>query len=250
MTAGVAVAGFLALGGLATAATAASAATIGKCSSQGEFALCTASGTANNPVILTVTVTASPNQTIDANWNMVCSKGSSAAGSSGSFKAKTPVTRKMPFPFAHPDSCDVAALGALDDGSGHIHVAIASTLPPHPIRGLDGKCVDDPANGSANGTRIEIWSCNKTAAQNWAFSGGQLRHNGKCATEGSGGTVLLHTCSTGTIDLWTHKPNREYVLRAHGSTLCLTDPRSSTRNGTKLVVSRCKDTANQRWSLP
>jgi len=40
------------------------------------------------------------------------------------------------------------------------------------------------------------------------------------------------------------------VLKAHGGTLCLTDPGSSTRNGTKLVVFRCKDAANQRWSLP
>lgn len=159
----------------------------------------------------------------------------------------------MSFPFPQPDSCDVTAGAGLLDGSGHIHVSIASTLPPppaHPIRGLGGKCADDPANKSANGTRIEIWSCNKTAAQNWAFSGGQLRHNGTCATEGSGGAVVLHTCSAATIDLWTHKSNGEYVLKAHGGTLCLTDPGSSTRNGTKLVVFRCKDAANQRWSLP
>src|SRR6185437_11869118 len=141
-----------------------------------------------------------------------CSKSFSVAGSSGSFTATTPVTRKMSFPFPQPDSCDVTAGAGLLDGSGHIHVSIASTLPPppaHPIRGLGGKCADDPANKSANGTRIEIWSCNKTAAQNWAFSDGQRR----VRAQGARRHAVPHR--PGFFD-------------------------EETRNGTKLVVFRCK----------
>ena len=37
------------------------------------------------------------------------------------------------------------------------------------------------------------------------------------------------------------------MLKSHGGTLCLDDPRSSTKNGTQLIVYTCKDSANQRW---
>jgi hypothetical protein len=40
------------------------------------------------------------------------------------------------------------------------------------------------------------------------------------------------------------------VLKSHSGKLCLDDPGHSKNNGTKLEVYACKDTANQRWSLP
>jgi hypothetical protein len=259
LAASVTVTGFMVLGAVAAGAAVANAGTIGSCSSQGEFALCAASGTATKPLIITVTVTASPNQTIDANWSMGCSVGFSSGGSSGSFTATTPVTRTLSMPFPHPDSCDVSAAAGLLNGSGSIHVAIASssTLPPppvHAIKGYAGKCVDDTANSSAKGTKIELRSCDKTAAQNWAYSSGHLEHNGKCANDqGNGGSdskVILYTCTKAANDIWTHKSNGEYVLKARNGKLCLDDPGYSKKNGTQLVVYTCKDTANQRWSLP
>jgi hypothetical protein len=242
-----------------TGAAAASAGTIGSCSSSGEFAICAAQGTATKPLTITVTVTSSPDQTVDVNWSMGCSLGYSVAGSSGEFTARTPFTRTLSHPFHQPDSCDVAAGAGLLYGSGSLHVFIASssTPPPppvHAIRGYRGKCVDDTANSSANGAKIQLWTCNKNAAQNWAFSNGELIHNGKCATDnrsgGSGSKVILYTCTRASNELWTHKPNGEYVLKAHNGTLCLDDPGYSTKNGAQLDVYTCRDTANQRWSLP
>jgi hypothetical protein len=247
------------LGGVVVSAAVASAGTIGSCGSQGDFALCAASGMANKPLLITVTVTASPNQTVDGNWSMGCSLGFSSGGSGGSFTATTPVTKTLSMPFPHPDSCDVTAGAGLLNGSGSIHVSIASssTLPPppvHAIKGYGGKCIDDTANNSANGTKIELWSCAKTAAQNWAFSGGHLEHDGKCANDkgngGSGSKVILYTCTKASNDIWTYNSKGEYVLKAHSGKLCLDDPGYSTKNGTQLAVYTCKDTANQRWSLP
>jgi Ricin-type beta-trefoil lectin domain len=159
---------------------------------------------------------------------------------------------------SEPDSCIVSADAQLQDGGNSITVSIASssTPPPpvHAIKGYGGKCVDDTANSRANGTKIELWSCTKTAAQNWAFSGGHLEHNGKCANDksngGSGSKVILYTCTRASNDIWAHNSKGEYVLKAHGGKLCLDDPGYSTKNGTQLVVYTCKDTANQRWSLP
>ena len=57
---GALICALVAVGGAVVTATAASASTIGSCGSQGEFAICAASGTANKPLIITVTITASP----------------------------------------------------------------------------------------------------------------------------------------------------------------------------------------------
>ncbi len=255
----MAVTVLLAAGAIAASSAVASASTIGSCSSQGEFAICAASGTANNPLTITVTVTSSPDQTVDVNWSMGCSLGNSVAGSSGSFDATTPVTRTVSHPFHQPDSCDVTAGAGLLDGSGSIHASIASssTAPPppvHAIKGYGGKCVDDPANSSAKGAKIQLWTCNNTAAQNWPFSGGKLVHGSLCANDkgsgGSGSPVILYTCGSAANELWTHNSDGEYVLKAHGGTLCLDDPGYSTGNGTQLIVYTCKNSANQHWSLP
>jgi Ricin-type beta-trefoil lectin domain len=256
---GLAASGLLALGGVAATATAAAAGTIGSCSAQGQFADCAASGTANNPLTITVTVTSSPDQSVSVFWDDTCSEGTGAGDGSGSFTATTPVTRTISHPFHQPDQCIVAADGGLNNGGNSIHVSIASssTPPPpviHQIKGLDSKCVDDPANSSANGTKVEISTCSKTAAENWSFSNGELIHNGKCANDsgnaGSGGKVILFSCSSAENDHWTHRSNGEYVLKSHSGTLCLDDPAFSTKNGTQLEVFTCKNSSNQHWTLP
>jgi hypothetical protein len=252
--------GLLALGGVAAVAASANAGTIGSCSASGEYAICVASGTANHPITITVTVTSSPDQSVYVAWDTVCSQGTGAGNSSGSFTANTPVTRAISHPYYQPDQCIVSADAQLRDGGNSIHVSIASssTPPPppavHQIRGYSGKCVLDSGNSSANGTKIELWSCAQVAAQNWTFTGGHLEHNGKCANDagngGSGSKVVLYTCESTSNDIWTHKSNGEYVLKSHNGTLCLDDPGYSVKNGTQLEVFTCKDTANQRWSLP
>jgi hypothetical protein len=255
----VAATGLLALGGVVATAAVASAGTIGSCSAQGDFATCDASGTANNPLTITVTVTSSPDESVTVFWDTVCSQGSGAGTSSGNFTATTPVTRTISHPYHQPNSCDVGIAAGLNNNGNWIKASIASssTPPPppvHQLKGYDGKCVDDTGNSSAKDTKIQLWTCNRTAAQNWSFSNGELVHNGKCANDkndgGSDAKVILYTCSRASNDLWTHKSNGEYVLKAHSGKLCLDDPAYSKKNGTQLVVYTCKDTTNQRWTLP
>jgi Ricin-type beta-trefoil lectin domain len=133
----------------------------------------------------------------------------------------------------------------------------SSTPPPPPpggpIRGFAGKCVDDFRNSTADRNKIDIWTCNGTAAQRFTFtSNGELQVNGKCIDDrafGHSGTkVVLFTCNGGSNQRWTHKANGEYVLAFRG--LCLDDPAFSRTNGTQLVVWSCNGGANQRWSLP
>ena len=261
--AAAAATGLLTVGAIAVSTAAASAGTtFGSCSAQGDFATCDASGTATDPITITVSVTSSPDQSVFVSWDDTCSLGLGAGGKSGSFTATTPVTRTISHPYSQPDSCIVAAGAQLQAGGNSVHVSLsysrsapAPAPATHEVRGSSGMCADDPGDSTALRTKVVIWQCNGSdAAQSWKFSGGKLTHGSLCADDkasgGSGSRVILYTCSGAADELWTHNSHDEYVLKAHGGTLCLDDPGYSTKNGTQLIVYTCKDSANQRWSLP
>jgi hypothetical protein len=131
----------------------------------------------------------------------------------------------------------------------------STASPVHPVKGYDGKCVDDNGNSSANRAKIQIWGCSGTdQAENWKYSNDEFVHSGKCLNDqGDGGNrshVILYSCNGGSNEKWIELANGELVLKAHNENLCLDDPRSSTKNGTQLIVYTCKDSANQKWSLP
>jgi hypothetical protein len=125
----VAGAAVLSAGALSASAAAASTAAtptvkrnMGSCSSRGDFALCEPKGaTLNKPVSIEAGVWAAPRQDITGNWTMVCTRGTSAASKSGTFKGRTTVHVFFKFPFAHPDSCTEAVIAELN-GSGRIHI--------------------------------------------------------------------------------------------------------------------------------
>jgi Ricin-type beta-trefoil lectin domain len=256
ITAAMAMTGLLAAGAIAASTAAASASTgFGSCSAQGDFATCIASGTATRPITIMVSVSASPDQDVYVSWSAVCSQGTGAGSSSGSFTARTPVSRVISHPYYQPDSCDVAAGAQLQAGGNSIHVSLtySQTVPvSHEIRGYAGKCADDNGNSSVPRTKVQIWSCVNDASQQWSFSGGELKHGSMCMNDkgggGSGSPIILWSCNGASNEVWSHNAGGEYVLKANG--LCLDDPAYSTRNGTQLVVYRCNGGANQRWSLP
>jgi hypothetical protein len=127
-----------------------------------------------------------------------------------------------------------------------------NTATSGPIKGDHGKCLDDFGSGTANGNKVDIWTCNGTRAQKWTFTGGQLMVLGQCLDDHTGGgartKLVIWTCDGHTSQLWTHKSNGEYVLKLNG--LCLTDPSGSATNGTQVQVRTCADFADQRWTLP
>jgi len=49
------------------------------------------------------------------------------------------------------------------------------------ITGVAGKCLDNNGAKAANSNKIQLWDCNKTAAQIWSMPGdGTLRVQGYC----------------------------------------------------------------------
>lgn len=240
--------------GNAEGAVTATASGFATCTATGNNTNCATAGTVSRPVTLTVTVTTNPVQSVIVAWNDTCSQGGSTVSKSGTFIATTPVTRVIAHAFTQPESCVVAAASGVT-GFGTVRVTLSSSSSAvHEVRGYGGMCADDLGNSTALRTKIVAWTCSTSAAEQWAFSHGELVHRGMCMNDkaggGSGSPVVLYTCNGSAGELWSHNSHGEYVLKARQGTLCLTDPGFSKKNGTQLVVSTCHDTANQRWTLP
>ncbi|MEO3810183.1 ricin-type beta-trefoil lectin domain protein [Sphaerisporangium sp. B11E5] len=141
------------------------------------------------------------------------------------------------------------ALGALVVAATGLTPAFAATGQ---ITGYGGKCVDVAAASSANGTQIQLYTCNGTAAQSWTTnSDGTIRALGKCldvaaASSANGTKVQLYDCNGTAAQVWTAQSDG--TLRALGKCLDATGP--SSADGTPLQIWDCYASANQRWTLP
>lgn len=116
------------------------------------------------------------------------------------------------------------------------------------------KCVDDDAGSAANGTHVQMWDCNSTAAQTWTRQAdGTLRVNGACldvsgGNTGDGTPVQLYTCNGTGAQQWTVSDG---TLVNPASGKCLDDPGGNTANGTQLLIWTCGNGSNnQRWAIP
>ena len=122
-----------------------------------------------------------------------------------------------------------------------------------PIRGLAGKCVDVAGASSANGTPVQLYDCNGSAAQQWTVaSDGSIRALGKCLDitgngTADGSTVQLWDCGGGA--------NQRWVVSAAGDIVnpqankCLDVTGNSSANGTRLQLWTCSGGANQKWTV-
>ncbi|MER6351710.1 lectin [Streptomyces sp. NPDC001634] len=122
-----------------------------------------------------------------------------------------------------------------------------------PITGLAGKCVDVAGANSANGTPVQLYDCNGTAAQKWAVaSDGTLRALGKCLDVVGNGTadgskVQLWDCTGGPNQKWTVTAAHDIVNPQADKCLDVTD--NNAANGTRLQIWSCSGGANQKWTV-
>ncbi len=122
------------------------------------------------------------------------------------------------------------------------------------ITGYGGKCVDVAGANSANGTAIQLYDCNGTAAQSWTVAGnGTLQVLGKCLDVTAAGTAngtltQLYDCNGTGAQQWTYTSAHDLVNPASGRCLDATGP--SSANGTRLQLWDCSGGANQKWNLP
>ena len=122
--------------------------------------------------------------------------------------------------------------------------------------GIAGKCVDDNNGSTADGTHVQLWDCNNTAAQTWYWANGQVQlggPGGKCLDVTGAGTsngtlVELWECNGGTNQQWVAQSDGS--LKGVGSGRCLDDPGFATANGTQLEIWDCNGGNNQKWTMP
>ncbi|WP_063795812.1 chitinase [Streptacidiphilus griseoplanus] len=128
------------------------------------------------------------------------------------------------------------------------------TAPTGRITGYGGKCVDVAAASTANGTAVQLYDCNGTAAQNWTVAtDGSLQALGKCMDVTSAGTangtkVQLYDCNGTGSQVWRKQSDGSLVNPQSGRCLDATGP--SSANGTRLQIWDCTGGANQKWTLP
>ncbi|MEV6349852.1 family 16 glycosylhydrolase [Actinoplanes sp. NPDC051851] len=117
---------------------------------------------------------------------------------------------------------------------------------------LNGRCIDLPSGNTADGTRIQMWDCNGTAAQAWSFaSDGTLRAKGKCMDPAGGaladGTpIQLVTCNGNPVQRFTLSSAGDLVNVSANRCVDIVD--NNAANGAKLQLWDCAGTANQKWT--
>jgi glucose/arabinose dehydrogenase len=121
------------------------------------------------------------------------------------------------------------------------------------ITGPGSKCVDVNGSSSADGTKIQLWTCGTGTNQQWTVDGTTLRALGKCMTIAGGSTangalVQLSTCNGTGAQNWTTGANGSLVNSQSGK--CLDANGASTADGTQLIIWTCHGGTNQRWTLP
>jgi hypothetical protein len=120
-----------------------------------------------------------------------------------------------------------------------------------PITGVAGKCVDVNGSSTADGTKVQLWTCTSGANQQWTRDGNTLRALGKCLTANGtadGAQVQLSTCTGSGGQNWTAGTNGALVNAQ--SNKCLDANGASSANGTQLIIWSCHGGTNQRWTLP
>jgi chitinase len=121
-----------------------------------------------------------------------------------------------------------------------------------PIHGIGGKCVDVAGANSANGTAVQLYTCNGTGAQGWTHSGNTFQALGKCLDVAAAGTangslVQIYDCNGTAAQAWTTGANNRLVNTGSGK--CLDASNNSSADGTRLQIWTCAGTANQSWTL-
>uniref|UniRef100_UPI0006E3726D PQQ-dependent sugar dehydrogenase n=1 Tax=Streptomyces hirsutus TaxID=35620 RepID=UPI0006E3726D len=98
--------------------------------------------------------------------------------------------------------------GSLFDVDEYSFTTSGSGTRSGSVKGVNGKCLDVDGGGSADGTKVQLWTCNGSGAQTWTLAGdGTFRALGKCLDVSGGASadgtkVQLWTCNGTGAQKW------------------------------------------------
>ncbi|MFJ5303104.1 lectin [Streptomyces sp. NPDC088350] len=134
-----------------------------------------------------------------------------------------------------------------------VSVTTSDTAAGVAIKGLAGKCVDVAGANSANGTAVQLYDCNGSAAQQWTVgSDGTIRALGTCLDVAAGGTadgtrVQLYDCNGSAAQQWAVSSAHDIVNPQANK--CLDVTGNNSANSTPLQIWTCSGGANQKWTV-
>jgi hypothetical protein len=123
-----------------------------------------------------------------------------------------------------------------------------------PVKGVNGKCLDVDNSQTADGTKVQVWTCNGTGAQQWTLPGdGTVRALSKCLDVSGGGSadgtkIQLWTCNGSGAQKWA--PQADGTVRNPQSGKCLDASGGTWNDGTPVHLWTCHTGPNQKWTTP
>ncbi|MEV6983499.1 ThuA domain-containing protein [Sphaerisporangium sp. NPDC051017] len=118
-----------------------------------------------------------------------------------------------------------------------------------PITSTGGQCLDISNANPANGTNVQLYTCNDTGAQVWSVNGSTIRSLNKCLDVDGGRTadntrVQIWDCVAGVgAQVWTI--GEDGTLKNPQSGKCL-----DGSNAGQMVIKTCDGSAAQKWTMP
>ncbi|MGA5821737.1 ricin-type beta-trefoil lectin domain protein [Kitasatospora sp. NPDC094028] len=124
--------------------------------------------------------------------------------------------------------------------------------------GVVNKCLDIPGSNNANGTPVQIYSCNGSGAQWWTSTaepngvGVSLSALNKCLDVSGGGTadgtkVQVWDCNGSEAQRWVRYEGN--VLINPQSNKCLDVTNGNFVDGQQLQLWTCNYTVSQQWTF-
>jgi Ricin-type beta-trefoil lectin domain len=117
--------------------------------------------------------------------------------------------------------------------------------------GLTGKCLDDSKDATTNGNKIQLYTCNGTGAQKWAYVDHTfVGPGGKCLDINAdhqvvGNVVQLYQCNGTAAQNWS--VNGDTIRSTNG--LCLDVRGEVDANGTQVQLDTCDGGAGEIWHV-
>jgi hypothetical protein len=128
------------------------------------------------------------------------------------------------------------------------------------VPGAAGKCLDVAGGKTANGTPVQIYTCNGGDAQKWQLWGGEnggyrlMNPNStmKCldvagASSAEGAKIQIRDCATSKAQIWDFDVRSPGTLRNVASGKCLHLP--SFDNSKDAVLSTCNGSSAQKFRI-
>lgn len=132
----------------------------------------------------------------------------------------------------------------------------SGTAPPttNRIRSVTGSlCLDVAGASNANGTPVQVVTCNGNAAQDWTINhtDNTIRALGKCLDVAGGSTannavVQIYDCNGSAAQRWAIPPAGDIVNI--GADRCL-DVLLPVSDGSRTQIYDCSGNPNQKWTL-